>query len=221
MYKRRQVAMPSLPSSPQSSDQAVSGSRSAQLGDSVFYHGQLGDSNNDTALLFASNGQLDLLHPVHLIYVDSTFGNVPSLYYQLFTIFVPYADYSFPIAYALMTRKTTKLYRSVLKRVHDLVPEFQRRQVIADFEEAPSAAMHDVFGPDVTISDCWFHFAQALLKKLKKKGISDACTNDEDTATSFFAVSWHCLFYLYLTTCLLYTSPSPRDRQKSRMPSSA
>ena len=27
-----------------------------------------------------------------------------------------------------------------------------------------------------------------------------------------------CLFH---TTCLLYTSPSPRDRQKSRMPSSA
>ena len=25
----------------------------------------------------------------------------------------------------------------------------------------------------------------------------------------------------YLNTCLLYTSPSPRDRQKSRMPSSA
>ena len=27
--------------------------------------------------------------------------------------------------------------------------------------------------------------------------------------------------YNVLTTCLLYTSPSPRDRQKSRMPSSA
>ena len=26
---------------------------------------------------------------------------------------------------------------------------------------------------------------------------------------------------LYTGTCLLYTSPSPRDRQKSRMPSSA
>ena len=26
---------------------------------------------------------------------------------------------------------------------------------------------------------------------------------------------------LLITTCLLYTSPSPRDRQKSRMPSSA
>ena len=26
---------------------------------------------------------------------------------------------------------------------------------------------------------------------------------------------------VYSTSCLLYTSPSPRDRQKSRMPSSA
>ena len=26
---------------------------------------------------------------------------------------------------------------------------------------------------------------------------------------------------LHFSTCLLYTSPSPRDRQKSRMPSSA
>ena len=26
---------------------------------------------------------------------------------------------------------------------------------------------------------------------------------------------------IHYTTCLLYTSPSPRDRQKSRMPSSA
>ena len=28
-------------------------------------------------------------------------------------------------------------------------------------------------------------------------------------------------FFMHLWDCLLYTSPSPRDRQKSRMPSSA
>ena len=28
-------------------------------------------------------------------------------------------------------------------------------------------------------------------------------------------------FYAHYLSCLLYTSPSPRDRQKSRMPSSA
>ena len=31
----------------------------------------------------------------------------------------------------------------------------------------------------------------------------------------------HHFFITFDTTCLLYTSPSPRDRQKSRMPSSA
>ena len=34
----------------------------------------------------------------------------------------------------------------------------------------------------------------------------------EDTIQSVIAQTYH---------CLLYTSPSPRDRQKSRMPSSA
>ena len=29
------------------------------------------------------------------------------------------------------------------------------------------------------------------------------------------------LYHYYDSNCLLYTSPSPRDRQKSRMPSSA
>ena len=38
-------------------------------------------------------------------------------------------------------------------------------------------------------------------KKLSPRAIIDICTN--------------------LDSCLLYTSPSPRDRQKSRMPSSA
>ena len=118
--------------------------------------------------------------------------------------------------------------------------------------------MRDVFGPDVTISGCWFHFAQALLKKLKKIGLSDAYTNDEDTQVIFRCLLalpllpvadicagfsdikslvkdgsvWKTQLYQlcrYIerqwinksSICLLYTSPSPRDRQKSRMPSSA
>ena len=32
---------------------------------------------------------------------------------------------------------------------------------------------------------------------------------------------WNSQYYHMLYSCLLYTSPSPRDRQKSRMPSSA
>ena len=40
-------------------------------------------------------------------------------------------------------------------------------------------------------------------------------THDVDDRTIFIVTSGN------LGTCLLYTSPSPRDRQKSRMPSSA
>ena len=78
-----------------------------------------------------------------------------------------------------------------------------------------------------------------------EKKLSDltSCINDmikidvTDTAMSYSTeqtlntvsiivlnISWiYLLHYLYvlLCVCLLYTSPSPRDRQKSRMPSSA
>ena len=82
MYKRRRTAMPSLPRNPQSSDHAVSVSRFASLGRSSFNRGQVTDGNNDTALMFATDGQLELLRlSCSLIFIDSTFRVVPRLYY--------------------------------------------------------------------------------------------------------------------------------------------
>jgi len=43
--------MPSLPSNPQTSDQPVSTSRFASLGQSAFYRGQATAGNNDIALV--------------------------------------------------------------------------------------------------------------------------------------------------------------------------
>ena len=40
-------------------------------------------------------------------------------------------------------------------------------------------------------------------------------------ATSTIVTAWACLALTPSYSCLLYTSPSPRDRQKARMPSSA
>ena len=34
-------------------------------------------------------------------------------------------------------------------------------------------------------------------------------------------ISAHCPFWVHTSACLLYTSPSPRDKRQSRMPSSA
>ena len=45
--------------------------------------------------------------------------------------------------------------------------------------------------------------------------------NINDFKKNFKSISPLICFAIKSNTCLLYTSPSPRDRQKSRMPSSA
>jgi len=185
MYKRRRTAMPTLPANPQASDAAIAGSRFAVIDDSPFYRGEVTTEDGGSALLFASDDQLSLLRSADVVYVDATFRVVPSLYQQLFTIFVPRAEYAFPACFALMTRKTTALYEAVLRKINDVESQFQPTQVIADFEEAPSAALRNVYGDQLTVSGCWFHYAQALIKRLRKLGLTDAYRNDQETQTIF------------------------------------
>jgi len=75
--------MPSLPTNPRDADAAIMGSRFVSLGDAPFYRGSVNTGDGDTALIFASDGQLELLRPCRLVYVDATFWVVPSLFYQL------------------------------------------------------------------------------------------------------------------------------------------
>jgi len=73
------------------------------------------------------------------VFFDATFKVVPHIYYQLFTIIVPHADYAFPALYALMSRKTQSLIlnAAVFEKVSQLVPSFTPLYAMADFEEAP------------------------------------------------------------------------------------
>ena len=71
---------------------------------------------------------------------------------------------------------------------------------------------------------------ETLEIKFKGKSIADILAMTIDEAADFFKavptirdkmVTLQRVGLGYLKVCLLYTSPSPRDRQKSRMPSSA
>jgi len=126
----------------------------------------------------------------------STLRSGWSRHYQLFTIFVPHADYSFPVCYALMTRKTTDLYRAVLERLHQLAPQFAPTRLIADFEDAPAAAFRVDFGEQLQSSGCWFHYAQAVIRRMKKLGLQKAYTTDEQTQLAF-----RCVLSLPLLPC--------------------
>jgi len=66
--------------------------------------------------------------------------------------------------------------------------------------------------------------------RLAQKGIPKALILKQLAALVFIVINGGLLYsaigkplseWVYLYTCLLYTSPSPRDRTRSRMPSSA
>ena len=62
----------------------------------------------------------------------------------------------------------------------------------------------------------------AFLPQLRSVGASICATDDIDDIMLNLSAGICELFGAdRLSICLLYTSPSPRDRQKSRMPSSA
>ena len=64
----------------------------------------------------------------------------------------------------------------------------------------------------------------SVIYHLAKFGWTDVCLLERSVLTA--GSSWHAAGGIHALNadpniCLLYTSPSPRDRQKSRMPSSA
>ena len=50
-------------------------------------------------------------------------------------------------------------------------------------KEAPARAVRRVFGNDVVVSGCWFHYAQALVKRLRKIGLTDSYNSHQDSRT--------------------------------------
>jgi hypothetical protein len=171
MYKRRRLAQPRLPTSVSEASSIVSTSRYAKLNDGDFFRCQVDAGENGTALLFVVDKQLELLQSASSIYYDATFKVVPRMYYQLFTVFTPHGDCAFPVFYALRSRKTTDLYRQIFLKLKELAPQFKPANAMADFEEASSSAFQAVFGSDISISGCWFHYAQAVVKRMQKMGL--------------------------------------------------
>ena len=129
--------------------------------------------------MFASPKQLEVLQTGSDVYFDATFKDVPGLYYELLAVFVPYADSAFSILFALMSRKTEALYVKVFQKMQELVPQFSPSSAMADFEEASVSAFRCVFG-DVTVTGCWFHFAQSIIKRVHKLGLKDEYINEPD-----------------------------------------
>ena len=105
----------------------------------------------------------------------------------------------------------------------DVFPQLMTR--FADFFAIPLTAIYN----DITVSGEWpttwkKEFVTVIPKGKTPSNLNDlrniSCTLLASKMYESYILDW-LKGEVKLRTCLLYTSPSPRDRQKSRMPSSA
>ncbi|XP_060855411.1 uncharacterized protein LOC132933098 [Metopolophium dirhodum] len=108
------------------------------------------------------------------LHADATFKVVPSMPHcrQLFMLHLILQNHSVPVCFVLMEVKTEAAYRKVLERFSRKFPEVRPLTITIDFETALRNVFSDVY-PEATVSSCWFHFVQSLLKNIKKMGYSN------------------------------------------------
>ena len=99
---------------------------------------------------------------------------------------------------------------TTLKKIY-----FRKRKKEPDMKEIEELLKHH----DVEIVNATFDYMEKLLKYFEKQYIWRIFVFDKDDIHDNPFIPYFPSDYYYI--CLLYTSPSPRDRQKSRMPSSA
>ena len=158
MYKRRRRAHPVLPTSSAEATSAVSSSRYAQLEDSDFCRGVADAGERICADLGDWRpARTAVVVDAAVLWRSVHFKVVPTIHYQLFNPFVPF---TFPVCYALMSRKTTELYVKVFQKVQQLVPQFTPMCAMADFEA--SVAVFQRVYTIANVAGRWFHYSQAV-----------------------------------------------------------
>jgi len=145
MYKRRR-AHPVLLTTSAEADSAVSNSRYAkQYRTVISAEGLLTLETTDVRLSWRLTPSWNCCRRRRSCTLTQRSKWRRRFYYQLFTLFVHFADFAFPVCYALMSRKTTELYVKVFQKVQQLVPQFAPTCAMADFEEASVAGFQQVY----------------------------------------------------------------------------
>ena len=113
-----------------------------------------------------------------------------------------------------LANRPPQTYQEMAKRYAKDAPSKTRLTQIQQMISGYTKLERLMEGGDI-INEAWANKAKAALTSLMEPWLrinTGAQINDKEYSR---------LMGMAPSTCLLYTSPSPRDRQKSRMPSSA
>ena len=88
---------------------------------------------------------------------------------------------------------------------------------------SPAVSKDDLFGPSISLNPKFTFdtFVVGSCNQFAHAAAKAVATVPSKTYNPLFIYGGVGMGKTHLMHCLLYTSPSPRDRQKSRMPSSA
>ncbi|XP_003382167.1 conserved hypothetical protein [Trichinella spiralis] len=142
------------------------------------YHEEASSASVD---LETAEENLSILSEHFVWCMDGTFKIVPEWYQQMFTIHVFIAGKLVPLAYCLTVHKDLYMYREIfdnlILKAAALGVVLHPQKVICDFETALIPALQGTF-PGVNIQGCYFHFCQAVMRKVTELGIAEWMSPD-------------------------------------------
>lgn len=78
-----------------------------------------------------------------------------------------------------MEKKNASSYRIIFNKIKAMIPKVNVTNCMSDYEAATRKAIREVF-PKSTLSGCYFHYVQAIVKKISKFGLMNKKYNKDD-----------------------------------------
>ena len=137
-------------------------------------------------VFFATEKQMTYLAMATEWRIDSTFKLVSPPFTQLFsihsTVNLGGKEKQYALAYVVMSGKRKEDYQQVFEEIVKTLEDEQGLTVkvksfMLDYEVATWQAIREVFGDDIKIRGCWFHFSQAIIRKMHSLGLMGAYIN--------------------------------------------
>lgn len=121
-------------------------------------------------LIFMTDLQIKYLTTAKTWYIDGTFKVARAPFMQLLSIHAflrsGEALKQVPLCFVLMSRRQTSDYKAVFQAIVDVLPlQPGVTEAVLDFERAAWAGLRAV-RPHVRIHGCWFHWAQAVYRRV-------------------------------------------------------
>ena len=182
LYAHRRMRLPPLPSSRENICLQGEWTKTASGDDFLIAD----DGDEDRVLIFATDDNIRQLCRADTVYGDGTFQTCPRLFYQIFTLHIFCHGKQHPVLYALLPNKRRDTYQRMLTMVQQkatsLGTVLDPPAFLADFELAIKQAVQLAF-PTAEYKGCYFHFCQALMRKVQSLGLQVQYQNDTELRT--------------------------------------